>query len=263
MYNRKYIFILDSLTYLTYHLNTDITKLVPQEGSVDTKKAKTLSSYLNNVGLLLGLWLLIYPYPYEILITISLLYPFAALFLYYKYKGIITLEDDSKSKVDPKHPTLLSALVMPALGVTFRMLSDYEPVSYANCLWPIILIFIVLVLIVLLIQRPLSYKVKLWSKINVNVLLFIIPFSYGSCIAINCLYDQSAPKIYRATVLNKRSSHGKRTTYYLKLDKWGTRNEPEDVSVSESRFNATSIDQVMHVNVKKGALGIPWFYVEP
>lgn len=262
MYNRKYSFTLDSLTYLICHLNTDITKLMPQQGSIDPKKAKTLSSYLNNIGLLLGLWLFVCPYPYKILISIALLYPFTALYVYYKYKGIITLEDDGNSKADPKHPTLLRALVMPASGITLRMLIDYDPVSYTDCLWPMILIFIALILIILSIQRSLAYKVKLWSIANAAVLIFLIAFSYGSCLATNCLYDNSVPKIYRTTVLDKHSSHGKRTTYYLKLDRWGPRNEPEDVSVSASQYNETSRNQVVHVKVKKGALNIPWFYLE-
>ena len=117
---------------------------MPQEGSIDPKKAKTVSSYLNNIGLLLGLWLFIYPYPYKILISISLLYPFAALYAYYKYKGIITLEDDGNSKADLKHPTLLSALVMPAFGITLRMLIDYDPVFFKDCIWPVVFIFIAL-----------------------------------------------------------------------------------------------------------------------
>lgn len=235
---------------------------MPQEGSIDPKKAKTLSSYLNNIGLLLCLWLFIYPYPYKILISISLLYPFVALYAYYKYKGIITLEDDDNSKADPKHPTLLSALVMPAFGITLRMLIDYDPVFFKDCIWPVVFIFIALFFIILLIQRSLSYKIRFWSKANAAVLIFLIAFSYGSCLATNCLYDNSVPKIYRATVLDKHSSHGKRTTYYLKLDRWGARNEPEDVSVSESQYNETSRNQVVHVNVKKGTLNIPWFYVE-
>ena len=262
MYNNNYIFILGVLNLSHLSLNTDITKLMPQNGSINSKKAKTVSLYLNNIGLGLGLWLFIYPYPYKILISISLLYPLVALYAYYKYKGIITLEDDDNSKTDPKHPTLLNAIVMPAFGMTLRMIIDYDPVSFKDCSWPIIFIFVALLLVILLIQRSLSYKVKFWVKGNIEVFLFIIAYSYGCCIATNCLYDYSVPKIYRTTVLDKHYSSGKRTTYYLKLDKWGVRNEPEDVSVSKSFYNETLRNQMVHVAVKKGTLNIPWFYVE-
>lgn len=243
-------------------MNTDISKLMPQDGSINPKKAKTLSFYLNNIGLGLGIWLFIYPYPYKMLISIALVYPFVALYAYYKYKGIITLEDDGDPKTDQKHPTLLNAMVLPAFGITLRMIIDYDPVFFKDCIWPVVFVFIALFFIILLIQRSLSYKVQFWSKTNAPVLLFLIAFSYGSCLAINCLFDNSVPRIYRTTVLDKHYSNGKGTTYYLKLDKWGERNEPEDVSVSKSFYNETLRNQVVRVAIKKGTLNIPWFYVE-
>jgi hypothetical protein len=78
---------------------------------------------------------------------------------------------------------------------------------------------------------------------------------------LNCVFDQSVPKVYQTTVYNKRVNHGKSTTYYLTLNPWGNGTMPEDISVGRRQYNSNQIGDTISVATKPGLLHIPWFYL--
>ncbi len=243
-------------------MSTDISKLVPEEEQISPKKAKTLASYLDNIGLALALWIFVYPHPYKLVFSIALVFPLTMLYIYYKYRKQISLEDDSDSKVQTKQPSLLSAMTIPSLGLALRALIDYDLLNFADCLIAWCVIFLILSMVVIWITSSSTVKIGLFSKDSAAVFIFIFSYSYGSMIMVDCLYDNTKPEIYHTRVLDKHKSGGRHTSYYLTVDVWGNRTASEDVSVTNSLFNDVSPGETIDIYVEKGTLNIPWYYVD-
>ncbi|WP_431241318.1 hypothetical protein ACQ9BO_14575 [Flavobacterium sp. P21] len=94
-----------------------------------------------------------------------------------------------------------------------------------------------------------------------GIFVFAICYAYGTFITINCLYDHSEPKVFKTSVLDKRISTGKTTTYYLQLGPWGPRKESDEVKVSKEQYNNSKINDEAEVYLMKGEFDIPWFEV--
>lgn len=91
----------------------------------------------------------------------------------------------------------------------------------------------------------------------------IVLYSYAATYGINCVYDNSEPKVYQAKVIDKSISRGRRhTTYYLRVEPWGHHRDAENISVAPSQYSETTIGQTVSIDYKEGLLGIPWYYVE-
>jgi len=208
-----------------------------------------------------ALWVIIYPHPYQIALTIALLYPLVTLYVFYRYRKRISLEDDD-SKIATKQPSLITALTLPAFGLVLRAFIDYDLLVFTDSLliWGIIVL--VLTMAMIWIVSISSYKIGLFSKDSFAVILFVLTYSYGSFIMVNCLYDNSKADIFHTRVLDKHVSSGRHTTYYLTFDTWGQRTAPEDVSVPSSIYGATQAGETIDVYVKKGTLGSQWFFVD-
>jgi hypothetical protein len=242
-------------------LNTDITKLVPEEEQINPDKAKNLTSYLNNIGIAVSLWVMIYPHPYQVALTIALLYPLVTLYVFYRYRKTISLEDDD-NKTITKQPSLITALTLPSFGLVLRAFIDYDLLVFTDSLLTWGIIVLVLTMVMVWIVSISSHKIGLFSKDSFAVILFVLSYSYGSFIMVNCLYDNSKADVYHTRVLYKHVSSGRHTTYYLTLDTWGQRTSPEDVSVPSSIYRATQAGETIDVYVKKGTLYSPWYFVD-
>jgi len=243
-------------------LSTDISKFLHKGEQVSTKKSKSLTSYLNGVGIVLAIMEMVYPHPYEVVLTISIIYPLVMLYILYKHRNAMSLEDDGGKKVKAKQPSLLAALTMPSFGLALRAILDYDLLIFKDCFIPWSVISVLISIPLILIVSKSTAKVKLFTNTGYALLAFIVIYSYGSTVIANCMYDNTQPEIYRTLVLSKHPSGSKHRRYYLKLDKWGHHTEPEDVSVATSLYDETQVGDWVYVYVKKGTLGVPWYYVD-
>jgi hypothetical protein len=96
---------------------------------------------------------------------------------------------------------------------------------------------------------------------TVALILIFICASYGASavISLNSILDKSLPSVYKAKIIEKRISNGRSTSYYLNLSPWGSRTEEKDVDVKKSLFDRAKIGDSVHIYVRNGSLGIPWF----
>ena len=71
--------------------------------------------------------------------------------------------------------------------------------------------------------------------------------------------DASAPQTVRVTIESTYVSNGKATSYYLRLPPWGPRTEPNSIEVSETLYDTLDTGDAVCIDVRRGALSIPWF----
>jgi hypothetical protein len=220
-------------------------------------QTEKFASYLNKGGIVISLWLLIYPHPYDVVLSITIVYPFLIVYFFSKHKAIVTLSDENGSA----YPSLNSALLLPTGVLVIKALSQYDMVKFTDCLVPCCVIFLIALAPFLLLigWHDLSGKNKMsW----LYAIIFALLFSYGATICINCNYDYSVSKKYKVKVLDQYSSSGKQTTYHLTVSAWGTGNKPEDLSVYHGLYSKVKKGDRVTVYVKKGLLHIPWFFVD-
>ncbi|NML38578.1 hypothetical protein HHL17_15325 [Chitinophaga sp. G-6-1-13] len=100
---------------------------------------------------------------------------------------------------------------------------------------------------------------KIVGVITYAFLLLIA--SYGMVVFINVFLDTRSAGLYQTTVVNKRISTGKSTSYYLEVWPWGPVRSSESISVVKSDYEETEINDLVNMELHRGALGLPWYRV--
>lgn len=219
--------------------------------------------WLEWLSIVICIWFWFYPHPYKVAFTIVLVLPIIGLMLNGLSRpslaSLVSISTQSgKEKYD-----LADFIEFPGLVIFIRVLIDYEFESF----YSIVKVGTVSLLILLLL---LAATHKLVDKSNSNKWLIyftvvgnITLYSYAATYGVNCVYDNSEPKVYQAKVIDKSISRGRRhTTYYLKVEPWGSHHDAENISVASSQYANTEIGQTVSIDYKEGLLGIPWYFIE-
>jgi hypothetical protein len=93
----------------------------------------------------------------------------------------------------------------------------------------------------------------------VALLLFAGVYGFGSIAVADTEFDDSPPAAYTTTVVGGHVSHGKSTSYYLRLAPWGPVAYPDDVSVSRALYDSTHLGDTVCTTLHSGSLHAPWF----
>lgn len=219
--------------------------------------------WLEWISIGLCIWLWFYPYPYKFVYGLVLSLPIIGLILNgLSQPNLASLVSISKQKDEDKYD-LADFIEFPAIVILIRVLIDYEFESFYSILKVGTFGFILLLFI-------LGATHKLVDKANPNKFIIYLTvigniaiYSYAATYGINCVYDNSEPKVFQAKVIDKSISKGKRhTTYYLRVEPWGHHRDPENISVATSQYNETEIGQTVSIDYKEGLLNIPWYYIE-
>ena len=97
----------------------------------------------------------------------------------------------------------------------------------------------------------------------VALLLFAGIYGYGLAAAADIAFDNSPAVPYTTTVVGGHVSHGKSTSYYLRLAPWGPVDRQSDVSVSHSTYQNSHIGDNVCLVLHSGSLHAQWFRVVP
>ncbi|ALI99089.1 hypothetical protein [Rufibacter tibetensis] len=229
-----------------------------QERLANLENTRKLASWLNGGSFAIGGWLFFYPTPYKAAVLAGAIYPLllAGVMLY--YKGIFKLNTKNKSA----HPSLFGGILLAGLGVALRALTDINLFSYGPILpW---IGGVTLLIFLLLTTATKEFQFNKIQGIGMGALFFCMMafYGYGVSVMANVLLDNSAPEIYTAQVTDKHISNGNSTTYYLTLEPWGPRTEPEDISVSSEFYETVPVGANIPVQLYQGALNTPWLVVE-
>lgn len=221
------------------------------------EKARKVCRIVNGGATLLMLWVIFKPEPYDLVILLAILYPLAVLVVLLLFKGFVRLDEKQKTA----YSNLSTALVFPSLGLALRALSDFNLLSYTPVWIPMLIVTAVLSFaFITAMKRWLQKEEGRMLKIC-YIIGFMAVYSYGAVILSNCLYDNATTTVYTSEVLDKHKTSGKRTSYYLTLRSWGPVYENEDTDVGAPFYNVVEKGDIVSVYLKKGRLGIPWYYV--
>jgi hypothetical protein len=219
--------------------------------------------WLEWISIGLCLWFWFYPHPYKLAFALVLSLPIIGLILNgLSRPNLASLVSISNQKDDDKYD-LADFIEFPGLVILIRVLIDYEFESFYSILKVGTIGFILLLLILGATHKLVDKANPNKSLIYLTVIGNIAIYSYAATYGINCVFDNSEPKVYQAKVIDKSISKGRRhTTYYLRVEPWGDHRDAENISVATSQYNETEIGQTVSIDIKEGLLNITWYYIE-
>lgn len=239
-------------------LENDEFGITSQAREYKLKEARSVAKYVNISGYAAFFWLVFYPRPYIVSLSVGMILPVIALISIHLYRGLIRFDEKKNSA----YPSVIYGFLMPGIGVFIRALMDYEILDYNN-LW-FVTSLASLVLLIIVISATKEIKFKKWTDYLMAASLGLLMYSYsfGTYLISNCLFDKSESQKFTSRVIDKEVSAGKTTTYYLKIDPWGPRTTPENVSVTKDEYEATNIGDNVNIYLRHGLLRTPWFYIK-
>lgn len=219
--------------------------------------ARKISKIINWLGGLSFAWTLFYPQPYDYAVLSAFIIPIVALIAVKLSRGLIRIDKKDGSA----YPSTIFAFIFPSLGLMLRSLLDYDIFDYSNVWIKAVLVTVAFLFILLFNQKEITFKKKQDYLTVSSLIMFLLAYGFGAVIYLNCNLDKSEPQHYTATILDKRISSGKHTSYYLKLTAWGQQKEIDEVSVGKGLYNRVDIDNEINIYFRNGKLDIPWFIV--
>jgi hypothetical protein len=233
----------------------DTLAFTPGHGGKREKAAAACAKWMNACGFILLFWGLLYPQPYAKVIVLLIAFPVLTLLVLARFGGLITLDVDRYHK---DRPHLLLAFLAPICVIGFRAVYDWNILRWHGFWLPFMGVTIVFFLLTLVLAEDIRAKVSL----IITALVFSAVFSFGTLLSLNCILDSSLAVVYQAKVLNKSVSHGKSTTYHLKISPWGINRKASDTHVQPDLYERKKIGDTVEIYTHQGRLGIPWFIVQ-
>ena len=221
--------------------------------------------WLEWVAIGISLWFLFYPMPYIFLFSTLLAIPIIGLLLNGISKpSIASLVEITKDKDGDNKYDVADFIDFPAWVLLIRVLLDFEFESFYSLIIPGAISFASVLILLFFTHKRINNTSRSKTWIYLSLVFNICLYSYAGTYGANCVYDNSTPKVYETTLLNKhayRSSKGG-TRYYFTVAPWGHHYDKEDIKVSFTQYYETDIDETVKIDYKEGLLGIPWYYVE-
>lgn len=219
--------------------------------------AKKTTTILNCIGSFVGAWTFLFPRPYLYAIIASIVFPIICIIIIKYFKGLIRID----GKNNTVYPSAFWAILAPSMALLIRSLLDFNLYNYSNVWLPMVLITMTYMAILLIGNSEFKYG-EIADFFSVFFLmLFILGYSYGIVVSLNCLLDTSKPETFKTTILDKRVSGTKTKTYNLELTPWGKQIEPEEISVSKELYDSFQKNDSATVYFMKGNFDIPWYEV--
>jgi hypothetical protein len=237
----------------------------PKERKLNIARAKKLSACANYIGIAIAIWVIAYPRPYKYAMVSGLVYPLLVIGLFYAKREIMTFGSElsgSGSGKESVYPNLTRALIAIPFALLLRVIYDWDLLSYMAIFLPALVIAVVLFVVFVFILNDANNKTRNNEFTKFNIVCFVLLYSGVATVTTNCEFDNAPDRIYKTTILDKRYTTGKHSAYYLTIDKWGAKQNSDEITVDKDFYNRVSTGQTVKVNTKPGLLQIPWFYVD-
>lgn len=223
------------------------------ERETKIKNIKEICVSYNFIGGFLAFILLFIKQPFSYIILLIL--PLIGIVLLFSFKLIKFVSNEKRSM----YSYILFGFSIPCFTILLKT-SEFNLLNY-NTIWQPIGI-VVFIMVILLIFKGINRSLGAIVGQIIAMMICSVLYGFGSARAINCEFDKSKPLTYNATVIDHSISYGKKTTYYLRLSKWGPqKEEEEDEEVSKSMYKKTSIGELIDVEYKEGFLKSPWYVI--
>lgn len=188
---------------------------------------------------------------------VIVLYPLLGLLLLIVCKGQVKVITGKNSA----YSGIVAGLYTSGIAGAILFITYYNFIAYSN-IWPSLLVIAVFILAVL---WRFGYE-KGVSGVKGQIIfmgLMAIGYACPLTMLINCKLDASTPSVYNSAVVDRYIMHNNgRSYYHIKISPWGdvTPSIP-DIHIDDELYAELEHEDHVHVNVKKGVLGIPWFYL--
>ena len=152
-------------------------------------KAEKLSKILNLIGIVLGLSIAFFRVPYRFTVSLCVLYPIFFLFILYYSDGWIRFDKRGNSI----YPTACLAVIGPAFGLGWKMLSLYDVADGKKLLLFSVLFFAAYLVLFIALQKEYSFKDAYTYGALALYSVFFFMYAFAGTAAVNCAFDYSAP----------------------------------------------------------------------
>ena len=234
--------------------NRDLGR-TPEERARRLVFARKLANGLTGVSIIVCLWAFVYPKPYELVVVVLAALPLVALVL--KEKGgrlyqLVGWRNDARASVG-------IAFIGPSVVLAVRSLEDIKVLDWTVALAGAAVVAIAMTFVVAMSEQ----KLRSLGWALLAILAVCGSYAYGAIVEGNALLDKSEPQMFKTTVIGRRVSRGKTTSYHLQLAPWGPRREEDDITVSRTLYASVETGGKICVHLRDGALQIRWFAVRP
>ena len=226
-----------------------------QDREAKLTNARKIAMAYNIVGIILG-FSMIFCRDNMVTFFVLLLFPLLGIVIMALSGGLIKLLSNKKRS---PLPWIMLGFEMPAIIVLFKSMGDYDLYEYNN-IWLPFLMF-ALVIVVLLYVTGINKTMEAIKVQVVVMCIFGLIYGYGCTIQINCVFDNSEPKPIKALILKEWITYNKGKHYNITLRPQDYGQKRLNVEVSHSYYESQMVGNAITLNLKKGTLNIPWFYI--
>jgi hypothetical protein len=210
------------------------------------------SIVLNGIGAAVGLWAIIFPWPYDAAVLSAMMVVAMALVLNILApslsKPLVYKDGDPQGMAG-------SLFMVPALAVALRANSDLNLFG-----WPAEMEWSACIAALLAIPL-LTGDAGIRSRPFFALLLVVLAFAYaaGSLAELNDIFDNSQPVVYPTTIWAKHVYSGKAQVYELILTGWGGQPMGSGVKVPYSYYAERRPGERVCIYLRQGWLGFPHY----
>jgi len=217
-------------------------------------RARKISYIYNVIGLTLGSIMIFFDPKFIVLLAI--IYPLLGIPIMMFSGGTIKFLSKSERSI-ARHIEL--GMVLSCFFLLIVGLREYHILQTGHFWLPA---FIISTLFFLLIYKTgLNHTMgQLWVQVFCMLLTSLL-YGFGTTYQVNCEFDKSETKIFKATVVDHRISRGKSATYYLILSPWGPVKKEDETEVYRSLYSEVDIGDTVQVREKDGLMNIPWYII--
>jgi len=225
----------------------------PAERQQRLATARSFVRYAKWANLGLFAWTYLFPRPYQLLILVLSIIPWAVIVIMARSPGLYTFNAPRGSD----QPDLTVLLISPGFLLTIRALMDVQTLDWQRLIvWTLI---IALLMIGTIWMKLPAARAKLGAV--VLTFLLLMAYGYGTSALANALLDRSPATSYTTQVYGKHITSGRNRRPEMRLGPWGARTVDADVMVSWDLYRSTNIGDPVCVLVHPGALRISWYRV--
>jgi hypothetical protein len=219
------------------------------------KKAKAIATAYNIVGFIITFVFIFFNN--QISSLLLLFYPIIGIIVIITSKGLIKFLSNKNRSVCS---FIMPGFFLPSFLLWYKAIDQFK-IFQTNNLWlPSLLIS--LSIFTLLYISGINRNIESMKGQVIFMCLAALLFGFGSTLEINCRFDNSTAKVYKALVLDHKISHGSRSTsYYLTLSEWGPRKKVQEIGIHKRMYESINDGDSVNVNFHKGLINIPWFIV--
>ena len=220
------------------------------------KTAKGIAIAYNVIGVALCFILIPVRDNYP-MIVLMLLYPLLGIPVMKFSYGLTRFVSESKRS---KYFFIVLGFVMPVFMMLIKSLGEYDLFTYDH-IWLPTVIFSSIVSVPL-IAAGINKSI---GGVRAQVIFMIVAsigYGFGATVQTNCVFDKSEAKTFTTKIVGQFIHRGKSTSYYVRLAPWKPEQSEVKVEVSRSFYYSHYESEIVKVDMKEGALGIPWFYLD-